>query len=66
MNEEASISFQSDNEQEVEEGCALMRELVIPSLASFTETDDPDDLLIGESLRGRWCAFVGSPDIQGY
>eukprot|EP00795_Rhopilema_esculentum_P016432 gene16432-7841_t len=65
VNEEASTSFQSDSEQDVEEGCALMRELVIPSLASFTETDDPDDLLIGESLRGRWCAFVGSPEIQG-
>ena len=42
-----------------------MKELVLPSLSSLSETQDADDLIVAETVRGRWCAFVGNPDIQG-
>lgn len=42
-----------------------MKELVIPSLPSISETENEADLLVAESLRGRWCTFVGLSDIEG-
>ena len=65
VNEEASKQFESINIFEMDEGATLMKELVLPSLSYLSETQDADDLIVAETVRGRWCAFVGNPDIQG-
>ena len=65
MNNEACKLFESANLFDVEEGCTLMKELVIPSLPSISETEYEADILVAESLRGRWCTYVGLPDIEG-
>ena len=42
-----------------------MKEFVIPTLPSISDTDFEEDLLMAESLREKWCTYVGQPDIEG-
>ena len=65
MNDDACKLFESENLFEVEEGCTLMKELVIPSLPSIFESELEADLLLAESLREKWCTYVGLADIEG-
>lgn len=42
-----------------------MKELVIPSLPNISESEILADLSVAESLRERWCTYVGVSDVHG-
>jgi len=65
VNDEACRLFESGDILDAEQGYSLMKEFVIPTLPSISDTDFEEDLLMAESLREKWCTYVGQPDIEG-
>ena len=66
LNESASRLFRSGEEAAVEEGVAIMNEVIIPCLHLMSRDASlaPEDADAMETIRDHWCTCL-SPDMEG-